>query len=153
MNIDLTLHTLKSMKQRKPCPVTCLCLGLAPQSTAGVLLPTSPPSPSPDPPERPDTPKAIASTWLGPLSASCLLVLCVSVPTSVCLRDHKRKRLEHTLRGPHDLFTPHPPLGNHLDCGDGEPRPCAPVCRRAWGSVCAWREAQGSAWDPRESEF
>lgn len=103
-----SLQTLDHIKQRKHHSVTCPSPGPAPHSAARVLLPTTPPSPSLDPPDGPDTPEAIAATWPGPLSASCLLVLCVSVPTSVCLRDHKRKRLEHTLLGPRDQCTPHP---------------------------------------------
>lgn len=45
------LHTLESMKQRKPHSVTCPCLGPAPQSAARASLSTTPLSKSPDLPE------------------------------------------------------------------------------------------------------
>lgn len=143
VNTHRPLHSLDSIKQRKPCSVTCLCLGLASLRAAKVLLPTTSPSPSPDPPESPDTPESHCLHIAWPRSASCLLILCVSVLTSVCLRDHRRKRLEHTLLGPRDQCPLNPPLGNHLDCGDCHgsvrQRVCGPgacVCVRVCVYAC-----------------
>lgn len=83
VNTHPHLHTLDSIKPRKPCSVTCPWPGLAPLRAAKVLFPTTPPSPSPNPPDSPDTPEAIVSTWPRPLSASCLLAL-PACPVCVC---------------------------------------------------------------------
>ncbi|XP_037701908.1 uncharacterized protein LOC119541758 [Choloepus didactylus] len=87
------------------------CFVWAPRSSAPIQGPGPKPllSPPPDPHQRLDTPKAIASMFpralLTPAPAclphlpalSVCLIVCLSVSSSVCLRDSRRKRLGRAL--------------------------------------------------------